>query len=207
LSMITLTTRGSDLTIEEAHNSYLEWTNRLLTALRKDAKRTSQLWCYVTVTEHQKRGHPHSHMITTYSPTDLKEGQKLTYDKKSGRWEYVDALVSHWLEERCISAGMGEQYDVSPIRSIVGAAKYTAKYLFKSIKDGGFPKDWKRIRYSHSFPKLGRVAGNSFALIRREDWAELDNFKGSWTCYDQYSYDRAMLYSSKYIRLEVEKDE
>lgn len=174
---ITLTCRGKQLSLEAAENGYGKWTNRLLTACRTRAKRENQFWSYVQVTERQKRGHPHSHVLTTWKPHDLRLG---TVDKwqtlPSGRKtrSAVTALRSDWLEARCVSAGLGDQYDISKVDTVEGASRYVAKYLFKdSMFETIWRKKWQRIRYSNSFPKLPEMKSDAMALVTEDDWREL----------------------------------
>src|SRR5258708_494797 len=85
----TITCRGRECSYEEALDSYLLWTHRLLTNPGVKAKRADQNWCYAQVTEHQKktRQHPHSHLLTTFLP---KDGVSTT--DKNGR----AVIVSEW---------------------------------------------------------------------------------------------------------------
>ncbi len=155
LYFITLTCRGKELSLAEAEAGYYLWTNRLLTALRTSAKRKDAAWHYAQVTERQKRGHPHSHVLTTFVPHDLYDGYKDDWKWDDGLvYEKKPALRSDWLEERCISAGLGSQYDISRVADVEAASRYVAKYLFKDgMFSTEFPKDWRRVRYSRSFPK------------------------------------------------------
>lgn len=177
LYFITITTRGSGLSVRDAHNNYLLWTNRLLSTLRANSKKRGLHWCYAQVTEHQKRGHPHSHFISTYHPDDLTNGKKRTWhtDSQGKRVvEYVDRLNSDYLRDKCVSAGLGKVYDISNVRSVEGTSRYIAKYLFKDgMFTDDFPKNWRRVRYSHSFPKLPERETNAFILLEKKDWERL----------------------------------
>jgi len=176
LYFITLTCRGRELSLEDSQANYLEWTNRLLTALRTRAKRDGKPWHYVQVTERQQRGHPHSHMMTTFYPHDLREGNRKSWKHSGGLLvsENVPASRSDWLQERCISAGLGDQYDISKVRDAEAASRYVAKYLFKpTIFQTHWPKKWRRIRYSRSFPKLPETEIEAFPLIKKSDWRRL----------------------------------
>ncbi|KKM97301.1 hypothetical protein LCGC14_1169460 [marine sediment metagenome] len=176
LHFITLTCRGRELSLEDSEANYLKWTNRLLTALRTRAKRKKQKWCYVQVTERQKRGHPHSHVITTFRPHDLYLGTKLQWKQHEGtRVSYdVDALRSDWLEKRCVSAGLGEQYDISVVKEASACSRYVAKYLFKpSMFTDLWPKKWRRVRYSQNFPKQERQKADGMPLRTPLDWYTL----------------------------------
>lgn len=174
LFFITVTCRGKRLRLSDALTGYLSWTNRLNDALRVDSKTRHLLWCYVAVTEQQGRGHPHSHILTTYYPPDLIEGKKRGYTIDSqGKRRYEDkpVLRSEYLQKRVLSAGLGEQYDISIVDSAEGASRYVAKYLFKSdMFKAKYPKGWKRVRYSNNFPKLPEKKSDAIVLLSRLDW-------------------------------------
>lgn len=177
LYLWTITCRGEDMPLEQAEKEYLKWTNRLLTACRKDSKKYAVTWMYVQVVERQKRGHPHSHIITTWHPNDLQQGTNKNWKlDNSGRWtcEDVETLRSDWLQKRVITAGLGEQYDFQEIRSAEAVSRYTAKYLFKpEAFSVDFPSSFRRVRYSQSFPKLKREKTDAFVLLKRKDWQDL----------------------------------
>lgn len=177
LRFITITTRGRDLKIADAERQYLEWTNRLLDAMRQRAKRSYQEWHYVQVTERQKRRHPHSHILTTFDPLDLCEGTKTTWQtlRDGGRHkQQVPALRSAWFAKAVVGAGLGEQYDVSIVATVAAASRYVAKYLFKnSMLNTDWPKGWKRVRYSQNFPKLPERKSGAFILMSAKDWFQL----------------------------------
>lgn len=177
LFFITITCRGKELSREEADNRYLEWTNRLLDALRAESKRRSGYWAYVQVTERQKRAHPHSHILTTYRPSDMVQGSKRTYTRDNDgllHWKAIPCLRSGYLQARITAAGLGEQYDISKVDTVEGASRYVAKYMFKETQfKADFPKNWKRVRYSQNFPKLPVRETNAFALVTKDDWGKL----------------------------------
>lgn len=160
--------------LADAQDNYLLWTNRLLTAARTKAKRSNAAWYYVQVTERQERGHPHSHILTTWSPDDLTIGYVMKYNKHTRRMEPRPAARSQWLADAVVSAGLGPQYDISEARTVEGTSRYVAKYLFKdTIYKTHWPKHWKRVRYSRSWPKLPDRENNAIALITRADWQRL----------------------------------
>jgi len=172
----TITCRGRSLSRENADTGYLEWTNRLLDSYRARTKKLGQEWCYVQVTERQKRGLPHSHFLTTFQPGDLVDGCISKWKVIRGDLveTKVQALRSNWLHKTVIRSGLGEQYDISRVRSAAAASRYVAKYLFKqTMRDAGWPKGWKRIRYSQSFPKLPDIKTDAFVLRSQEDWNNL----------------------------------
>jgi hypothetical protein len=166
------------LTYEESLNGYLAWTNRLLTRLRTSQKRAGRAWLYASVTEHQKRQHPHSHFVTTYCPNDaipVKKGeQKYFYTQEAWFPTKHDTLQSKTLEVACSECGLGWQYDLSQITSIEAGSRYMAKYLFKaSIFAEVWPRGWKRVRYSRTWPKLPEVKTDALILLSNEDWENL----------------------------------
>lgn len=176
LYFITLTCRGRDMPREEALANYGTWTNTVLTALRKDAKKRGLTWHYVQVTELQRRGHPHSHILTTYYPDDLVLGTVDKWNAKTKQYEPVEALRSKYLQARVKSSGLGEQYDISEVRTAAAAARYVAKYMFKGL-DVELPRKWKRVRYSQGFPKLPEHQDKTaWVLITQEDWDLLSGF-------------------------------
>ena len=174
---ITITCKGKNLGVKDAEKNYLKWTNRFLDACRQRCKRAGGSWHYVQVTERQKRKHPHSHILTTFDVGDIYLGtiEKWIQDKAGKkRKEEVSALRSRWLQKTVVSSGLGEQYDISRVETVEGASRYVAKYLFKdSIFTTDWPKGWKRVRYSQSFPKLPERETDAFVLLKHEDWYRL----------------------------------
>lgn len=177
LYFITITCKGKELSSEQAEAGYLEWTNRFLDACNKRGKRRHQEWSYVQVTERQKRGHPHSHILTTFCPMDLQGGLVEKWVQgELGNMEkrQVASLRSNWLAGQVVKSGLGEQYDISFVESAEGASRYVAKYLFKqSMFETNWPKGWRRVRYSQSFPKLPAKKTDAFVLLSANDWLSL----------------------------------
>lgn len=177
LFFITITCKGRGLGVKEAEANYLTWTNRLLDACRQRCKRSGGKWYYVQVTERQKRSHPHSHILTTFNPGDAVEGTKESWitDREGKRKkQQVACLRSEWLQGAVVRSGLGKQYDISCVETVEGASRYVAKYLFKdSIFTTDWPKGWKRVRYSQSFPKLAERKTDAFVLLQHADWYKL----------------------------------
>lgn len=182
LAFLTVTCRGKDLGADDAFRHYLEWTNRLIDAMRAKQVRvtkknpTPPLWCYVQVTEKQKRSHPHSHFLTSFMPDDTLLGivEKWVKSRDGMVWGEVPALRSDWLEGQVIKSGLGEQYDISEVGTVEAASRYVAKYMFKQTQfTTKFPKGWKRVRYSDSWPKLPAKPTNAFIVLTIQDWADL----------------------------------
>jgi len=182
ICFITPTCRGKELSVEAAEKGYLEWTNRFLTACRTSCKRKGQHWDYVQVTEKQKRGHPHSHILTTFVPENIYHDW--TYSKTYSEAEVFEtwkwALRSNQLRDYVVMAGLGEQYDLSLAQTPVAASRYIAKYMFKDSMFGThWPKGWKRVRYSQTFPKLPNKVTDAFVLLSRRDWEKLASLAAS----------------------------
>ena len=194
LYFITLTCKGREISVSDADENYYKWTTLLLNACRNRAKRAGKDWTYVQITERQKRGHPHSHMISTWKPDDLEMGTRIDWKTVNGQrvGEVVDTLRSEWFAKRLDSAGLGSQYDIGKVRDNDGAAKYAAKYLFKAenlLQE--WPKNWRRVRYSNSFPKLQKTQTNAIVLITDEHLHELakqatvlkpQDYASNWFC-------------------------
>lgn len=178
LYMLTITCEGDGLDVEEAENNYLVWTNKMVSNLRVQTKRSGKEWAYASVTERQGRGHPHSHYLTTYCPPDavlVKKGEwKGSVESGRGYVARHDTLQSAILEQASIRAGLGWVYDLSELRSVEGASRYVAKYLFKeAIFTTIWPKGWRRVRYSQNWPKLPEVKSEAMLLLTNEDWNNL----------------------------------
>jgi len=178
LYFFTITCRGKEMSLDEAENNYLKWTNRLLSRLRVSTKRAGGKWFYASVTERQERLHPHSHYITTYCPPDgilVKKGQtKRFYQGQPPITATHDTLQSEVVELACTECGLGYQYDLSRVESVEAGSRYMAKYLFKAgIFETVWPKGWKRVRYSNNWPKLPKVSTDAFILIDWMAWSRL----------------------------------
>lgn len=178
LYFLTITCRGKEMSLQDAEQNYLLWTNRLLTSLRIESKRAGGAWYYASVTERQKRLHPHSHYITTYCPDDtvfIKKGEGKTFVTTGDIFPAKhDTLQSYHLERACVRCGLGNQYDLSGVRSVEAGSRYVSKYLFKeTIFSEIWPKGWRRVRYSNNWPKLPEVKGDAFILMKFVDWLRL----------------------------------
>jgi len=181
----TLTCRGREISLAEAEESYYAWTNRLLTNARIKAKRCAAYWCYVQVTERQKktRAHPHSHIITTFLPEDATE----TKDAK-GR----TGIVSSWFSRANFSAGLGSQHRISKVASAAAVSRYVAKYMFKETMKETFPPKWKRVRYSENFPKLEPlVPEQMIVLLSPSEWRKADYAPLTWQTDNTTIYEMA----------------
>jgi len=180
LYFLTITCRGKEIDHATAERFYLEWTNRFLTRIRTSYKRAGCEWYYASVTERQKRQHPHSHLITTYHPDDgilVKKGEgKYFYTTGETFTATHDTIQSRVVECAATESGLGNQYDISRVESVEAGSRYMAKYLFKeSIFSTIWPKNWRRVRYSKNWPKLDDKAGTAFILLSAADWFRLGN--------------------------------
>lgn len=214
---LTLTCIGSE-TPEQAEAAYLERTHRFLDSFRLHVKRQTPAgaWHYVQVTERQTRGHPHSHLITTFVPGDSFT-PVLTAESYA---RYLDSIArvntiippemrftaterpdmsflelhSEWMMLAAVKAGLGVQTNISEVDSVEAASRYAAKYLFKSSMRTEMPKNWRRVRYSQGFPKLPEPASSSaFPLVRPADWIRAGELPGTILCFSQATYERALL--------------
>ncbi len=192
LFFVTLTCVGKELDVETSDEGYYGWTNRLLSAWRARTKKQSGYWCYVQVTERQKRGAAHSHMITTSYPDDAK-----TYKKgdrlPNGTIAKHDCLFSEWFLSRNLSAGLGKMTDCTVVQNPVGVAVYVSKYLFKDAQTTLWPKGWKRVRYSQSWPKLEeRHNPLAFPVLNLTDWMRVKFLNVAVTALDNVCYEAAL---------------
>jgi len=154
MHMMTITCRG-DVSLETAERQYLCWTKKYHDTVRARAKSQGdeRPFVYASVLERQGRGHPHSHYLSNFVPSDafnmLSNYPQYKLEVKSlNAWleaalrfspRKVDKLRpedkhSTWLHKTAVSAGLGVQVAIAEIDSIEAASRYVAKYLFKHIK-------------------------------------------------------------------------
>jgi hypothetical protein len=105
---------------------------------------------------------------------DLFEGKAVKWETDNQgrrRRTEVQVLRSNWLAAQVERSGLGREYDISFVGTVEGASRYVAKYLFKdTVFTDKWPKGWKRVRYSQSFPKMPERETNAICLLSREDW-------------------------------------
>lgn len=212
LYFITITCRG-DVSADEAERNYLENTNRLLSAFRAHVKAAGGHWSYASVTERQKRKHPHSHYLMTCAPKDAfciiddYEAYLSSVERINGSVPVqmrftaipkseVSLLDYHseWLMLAAVKAGLGVQCRISIVDIVEAASRYIAKYLFKSANFEEWPKGWKRIRYSNNWPKLPEQHNPlAFAVLSAWDWyLAADSGKLITHSYNVYEKARGM---------------
>lgn len=178
----TLTCRGRDLDLATADDHYYEWTNRLLNACRYQANKKDGRFQYVQVTERQKRGAAHSHLISTFLPRDAIP----SVDDK-GR----SCFLSEWFTRRCESAGLGPRYSISAVRTAGGAARYISGYLQKQLSTDTFPRKWKRIRYSRQWPDTALAIDWGTTLDNPRQWRSANRQGVSYLVGDKTTYQLA----------------
>lgn len=178
LFFITLTAQSHRTqSLVAALSEYGYQTNKLMNAIRIRAVRElGASPYYVAVTELQKRGYPHTHMIIAGY---VRRG---FYRRSVSSWRVIDGyrrkvsrdtIGDAWLERELVSSGFGTQYDIQYAANGGGLSRYLAKYLFKSLPQYTFPKNWRRIRYSRNFPKLPeRSVGDAevTVLLKNDDY-------------------------------------
>jgi len=193
----TLTCRGRECSLEEAEEHYLEWTNRILTNGRAKAKRAMVLWSYAQITErqHKTRLHPHSHILTTFLPSDAK----LTHDNVG-----EDCFTSRWFSRANKSAGLGSQHKITEVVNASAVSRYVAKYMFKASMNEEWPSHWRRVRYSKNWPDLPVYKPEiAIVLTNKDGWKEAESMKVTWACESVYAYESARRRIANICRAEI----
>ena len=176
LYFMTITCRGRELNYDDAIAGYLGWTNALFTLLRQNSRRKGNSWSYVQVTEHQQktRAHPHSHIVTTFLPTDALQ---------VGGGEHRVEYSSEWFRQANINSGLGEQCRLSKVYNAAAVSRYVAKYMFKSMMSASWPPHWRRVRYSQNWPKLSITPPELVIVLRtKHAWDEAQKERVRWLC-------------------------
>lgn len=182
LHFVTLTSPGKECSLQDAEDNFLLWTNRLFTAWRTRVKRSGGAWEYAAVTERQKRGHPHLHVLTIATVGDevLKDRYRYEWVDGRRRRKYYKTLRSDWLEKRIASAGLGREYDMQVVEDPEALSRYLAKYLFKDTSFTVWPDGWRRVRYSQGWPKMPakEATGDWHPVVTADDWRALSVMSG-----------------------------
>lgn len=86
---------------------------------------------------------------------------------QDGRWHChaitTAILKKKWWKDNARESGFGYQVDVRPVKSEAAAAKYSTKYLTKSLESANLPKHYRRVRLSRGWPELP-------AMTKPEGW-------------------------------------
>lgn len=210
LWFLTITCTG-DSGWQSAQDNYLPNTNRLLSTLRAHVKKNDGYWCYASVTERQKRLHPHSHFLSTFAPSDvfcpvydydrylssvgdinakIPPSMRFTPEPKE-KFGFLD-YHSQYLMLSSVSAGLGVQARISLVDSPEACSRYIAKYLFKNTAFEDWPKGWKRVRYSQNWPKLPEKSNpRAFVILSAWDW-NMAADSGDLVTRDYATYERAI---------------
>lgn len=179
----TLTCRGKEMPLETAEESYLAWTNVLLTNARSWAKRKGHYWAYVQITERQKRLHPHSHIITTFLPEDA-----IPEMGNSGE----NNIQSRWFNRANESAGLGREHRISEVINPSAVSRYVAKYMFKDSMLTHWPSHWRRVRYSQNWPKPPYIKAEiAITLLKPADWRRVSELDIDFMCDTDAIYEVA----------------
>lgn len=169
--------------LETAEKDYLAWTNVVLTNARTRAKRKGHFWAYVQITERQQRGHPHSHIITSYLPDDAVE--VVSEENRSN-------FHSSWFDAANKSAGLGSQHRISKVNDASAVSRYVAKYMFKDSMLTRWPAHWRRVRYSQNWPTPPYVKAEFVvSLFKPQDWRRADNQDVVYVCDNDGIFDLA----------------
>lgn len=198
LYALTVTCKGKEMPLAASERDYGLWTKRLNDAIRIYAKRNDLPYYFAAVTERQKRGHPHSHYVTSICPLDAGEYVKVEKHRRPDGILAIKPsrevhLWSDWLAERVESAGFGPQHDLTRIRDSRAASRYFAKYLFKASATDTWPPGWKRIRYSQSWPKPEEVSSpEAFPIIKPQDWTRVQALSERVVTNDPMIYEMAL---------------
>jgi len=155
----------------------------LLTNCRTNAQRKGVYWAYSQITERQKRGHPHSHIITTYLPHDA-----IPKIDERARTSYT----SEFFTRANASAGLGVQHRISLVESAEAVSRYVAKYMFKESMREVWPAHWHRVRYSHNWPKPPHIDAEFVVMLNRpEDWKKADRQHRQFICDNEGIFEYA----------------
>jgi hypothetical protein len=212
LYMTTVTCRG-DVTLEKSEAEYLTWTNRLNTNVATYSRRElGSKPEYAAVIERQKRGHFHTHSLTSFCPPDAyfitDEYERYCLDVEVLNAEIPEQMrfspdplkdidnrqmFSTWLSLAAVNAGLGVQVRIAICDVIEGASRYIAKYLFKTLRVTKFPRNLRRVRYSRGWPKLPKPeATTGFVILKAAHWQRVAKLNRPVECWGVDVFDRAV---------------
>lgn len=93
-------------------------------------RRFEPVFEYFCITERQKNGKVHLHLIATCR------------------------ITKKWLKDNARECGFGYQCDAGHVKSIARVSQYTTKYLAKALTDTSWPIGFRRVRTSRGWPDL-----------------------------------------------------
>jgi len=84
----------------------------------------------------------------------------------------VDAeLKKKWWKDNARTCGMGYQNDLQEVHEIGGVGGYLTKYIAKMLQNSNFPRGFRRVRASYSWPSLPvlpRPEGWNFVTVKND---------------------------------------
>lgn len=98
--------------------------------LNERIRKTGQIKQYFCITERQRNGKVHLHMIVTAR------------------------LSKKWWKDNARECGFGYQSDVRQVQKVGGVTKYVTKYLTKAATETAWPARFRRVRTSRGWPDL-----------------------------------------------------
>jgi len=147
------------------------------------ARRAAESFDYLLIPEKHEDGRVHVHAIETAD------------------------LGKRWWKDNARQSGMGYMADESEVRTPAGASWYVVKYIGKALKTTDWPKGFRRVRTSRSWPKLPVqtvLIDWSWLVIKHPD--SLDETRGR---YEGAGYEVALLGGNeawRYVRGELLTD-
>lgn len=93
-------------------------------------------------------------------------------------------LKKKWWKDNGRACGMGYQNDLQEVNEIGGVGGYLTKYLAKMLQNSNFPKGFRRIRASQSWPALSALnkpEGWNFVTLDKQAILsdEIENYKNT----------------------------
>lgn len=118
---------------------------------------------FTKLTERLRRKHGTTHYIITHElHEDGRVHAHMLYQCDTPFWEYHYAPLRKKqktpkrLQDHTRECGMGYIVDCRQVEDRERAVGYVAKYISKSMSEAIYPKRFKRVRYSVSFPKTAK---------------------------------------------------
>lgn len=182
LSFLTLTSNGAVWSVERTILVF----SRAWPALRKRATVAGGKFDYFIVPEKHKDGRLHLHGMVSL------------------------ALSTRWWKDKAAGVGLGYHADEKPVRDALDVSRYVIKHLDKQMQTEGWPKGFRRIRTSRSWPKEpeaatpagwefktscgDKAAERTYRQLKREEYTIVQAGQdGPWPLIDRIdaAYERA----------------